>query len=1112
MKARSLFLAVALSATAPFVSRAGDECVRDYLELRRLIGKELYDSAFDRSAEMLRGCPSFPPLYEAIVELGLYTRDWDRSELIIGEQIREGVEVPLALYALASLKALRNDHAAAVRYCLEAIEEGLTYSGVFSELAYAYEKAFGHDEAISMLGRLSRGSPRSAGLHYAAALGLWNKGDFRSVVAHLREAVALDASQPRYSDALAVADLHLGYSRRKAEYIERRQGLARCRGDIAGSQFLASSLVSDQIYAGDRNHQDRILQQSTAEASEFGFVRWLGWSLQRLADTKGLENDFPEALRYAMLARSLGFRSSDNGLVMVATQRISSTYLEAGILDSALLYAQMRWSLTSRDRSTSDYVSGLSKIALILFHMGHVQLANEYCVEALAEADSRVVDPVTLAEVETTYGLIQERLGNVQVAARHHLIARKALGAEDPLPYCLAANSGNLGRTRMAEGFGKVALDLFEQELRTATRIRYPAEVATAQLNIGDLNFRWKAYRKSKVCYLRALKISRAIGSLLLEFESLNRLAILANVRNEPDEALQYYLEVERVGIASLLNGRTEFPEFASALKEKAHLELGQGRWLAGLTTLAATKLIELHPFLAQSVMRPRGQSSDFNSVDLRAAQIRHAAALRKLKNQIDNRTVSLSSRYAELIAMTEIVGAQLEITRIGRGQAKDPMAVWNTRVSNQGLHELTAYLRAHSVCVIQYLVREKELDILCMTPDTTVYGRLRIPREKLARAVHLMSSVLREGGLGVPLLHPSMARFDYQVAHELYSVLIKPMRRFMGSARRLVIVPDAFLAFVPFEALVKSFSRTDAKPRFLIHDFEVSYCWSLDQLELSGASSTPGASILVVANPGIGVNSLQVHRSRAGLSADFLRRTTKGDLPDSQGEATIIRDLFGRKAYLLIREEATKERVVALLPRFGVIHLATHGVADESHPAFVGLALGPETQNLGDGVLRLFELQRMELHANLVVLNGCNTARGAERTPMWNPASVFTGAGAQAVIGTLWDVQDIASREIICDFYTGVRNGLRASAALRSAKLDAIAHGRSHPVLWASHIFIGNPDVNLGYRQVDSDLAYRQSAFFSIGINSCVCASSVVVLILLIASLGRREERCPEI
>jgi tetratricopeptide (TPR) repeat protein len=197
MAARFFVLAVALMVTVPPDSLAGDDRLRDYLDLRRLVGREEYEQAFQRSVSLLRNYPDFPPIYETVAELGLYTRRWDRSEGVFAEQIRQGTAVPLSLYGLASSMASRDDHANAIQCCMEAIDRGLTYSGVYRELAYAYEKAYGNDEALSMLGRLSRRSPRSAGFHYAVAVELWSKGDFRPVVARLEEAVSLDPGEPR---------------------------------------------------------------------------------------------------------------------------------------------------------------------------------------------------------------------------------------------------------------------------------------------------------------------------------------------------------------------------------------------------------------------------------------------------------------------------------------------------------------------------------------------------------------------------------------------------------------------------------------------------------------------------------------------------------------------------------------------------------------------------------------------------------------------------------------------------------------------------------------------------------------------------------------------------
>jgi CHAT domain-containing protein len=353
------------------------------------------------------------------------------------------------------------------------------------------------------------------------------------------------------------------------------------------------------------------------------------------------------------------------------------------------------------------------------------------------------------------------------------------------------------------------------------------------------------------------------------------------------------------------------------------------------------------------------------------------------------------------------------------------------------------------------------------------------------------------------------MASFNHKAAHRLYQILVEPLRPFMHHVRRLVILPDGILTHVPFDALVPSLDKAAARPVYLIQEYEVSYCQFLDQIRPRNAGDAWKTSLLAVANPAMGTES----RSRTeGKSAEFsgsLRRALDGDLPDTQDEATMIQKLFGSRSCLVVGKEATKDRVVRLLPRFSVIHLATHCISDENEPDFTGLALGSSERHPMDGVLRLFELRALELDAELAVLNGCNTARGGEKHPAWSPAFAFTVVGARAAIGTLWDIHDRTSRELICNFYAAMRGGQCVSSALRKAKLRAISEGKTDPVLWASHVLIGDPDVRLGSGGPPENPAFLQSLLGQLIVCSCVCACCSVALVFLFPAIdgeGRED------
>ena len=69
-----------------------------------------------------------------------------------------------------------------------------------------------------------------------------------------------------------------------------------------------------------------------------------------------------------------------------------------------------------------------------------------------------------------------------------------------------------------------------------------------------------------------------------------------------------------------------------------------------------------------------------------------------------------------------------------------------------------------------------------------------------------------------------------------------------------------------------------------------------------------------------------------------------------------------------------------------------------------------------------------------------------------------FVLAGAQTIVTSLWSVSDYATRELMTDYYSGLKRGEGRGEALRKAKLAMLKRkGRAHPFYWASFIQIGN-------------------------------------------------------
>ena len=157
-------------------------------------------------------------------------------------------------------------------------------------------------------------------------------------------------------------------------------------------------------------------------------------------------------------------------------------------------------------------------------------------------------------------------------------------------------------------------------------------------------------------------------------------------------------------------------------------------------------------------------------------------------------------------------------------------------------------------------------------------------------------------------------------------------------------------------------------------------------------------------------------------------------------------------------RETATSRE----LEQYRIVHFATHGLLDNEHPELSGLVLslvGPDG-NPRDGYLDLEDVYNLTLSSDLVVLSACETGLGKEvhGEGLIGLTRGFMYAGASRVVASLWNVDDIATSELMSEFYKAMlRDGRPPAAALRQAQLAMWKQKRwSDPYYWAAFTIQG--------------------------------------------------------
>lgn len=161
----------------------------------------------------------------------------------------------------------------------------------------------------------------------------------------------------------------------------------------------------------------------------------------------------------------------------------------------------------------------------------------------------------------------------------------------------------------------------------------------------------------------------------------------------------------------------------------------------------------------------------------------------------------------------------------------------------------------------------------------------------------------------------------------------------------------------------------------------------------------------------------------------------------------------------------------------FPVVHIASHFVLEAGSGEEPYLMLGGESTGTTEGyqlTLSKLEDSTISFHGtHLLTLSACSTAKGDvanDGLEMDSLGMVAQRKDAEAVLATLWDVNDVSTSRIMSDFYARwVKNPADGKAeALRQAQLALLREpapsspashtaGYSHPFYWAPFVLTGN-------------------------------------------------------
>ncbi|HEU5238793.1 MAG TPA: CHAT domain-containing protein, partial [Pyrinomonadaceae bacterium] len=305
---------------------------------------------------------------------------------------------------------------------------------------------------------------------------------------------------------------------------------------------------------------------------------------------------------------------------------------------------------------------------------------------------------------------------------------------------------------------------------------------------------------------------------------------------------------------------------------------------------------------------------------------------------------------------------------------------------------------------------------------------------------------------------------------------------------KRVLVVADGALNYIPFEALIKNSDGADyASLNYLVKTNEIVYSPSASVIAAirNSAAGSGGKNVLLVADPvfsaddprargsgpasssgetrglGLGLEAAVNDIAGSSTSTGGLRLARLAGTRTEADEISKIAKGGGAQAELWTDLNANEDNVRTRdLTSYRYVHVATHGLLDAERPQFTGVVLSLVGNKTNDGFLRTDEIFNLKLGAPLVMLSACETGLGKEKRGegVIGLTRAFMYAGAPTVGVSLWSVADKSTAELMTDFYKRLLTGSSSPAASMRAAQVAMIDGKKYsaPFYWAPFVLVG--------------------------------------------------------
>ena len=924
--------------------------------------------------------------------------------------------------------------------------------------------------------------------NYRTAAYTWrDNGKLQQAAVALRNAAEILQLLGKSAEARQNYEEALSFSRRARDQTEE----ARIRNDLAYLYFLtgendqarrnceaaltiarahheraieaeALSVLGETFYATNIGRAEELQQQSLAIWRELGQQRGQAMSLAALGYYYANLGQPTKALDSCQEALALARSAKDLGVETLALTVTGNVKRKFGEKQEALAAYQSAQVLAERIGDKTSQAIVNGGIGAVSLEMNDLQTALEHFEPAIALFEANG-QKWGAAEDKMDLGTIYHSLGNEQKALEN-LNGALVLARELSLRRLESITLRALGLVYDAQGDTRGALKSFQRSL-ALLNVQTDQRHAAYTLNcIGRSYQKLNQFDRAEHYYHRALELSQRSSDPQSEMLSFYNLAHLARGRGNLDEASGQIKQAIKIGETLRTN------------------VTNQDLRTSYFATIRDSYDLYIDVLMLQHKREP------FSGLDREAFAVSEKARARSLLEGLNPLPQPLNLQQTQQQILTD------DTTLIEFALTDERSYAWVITRNSAAAFELAS---------------RKEIE----TSSRRLYEL--ITAHQLVNGEALNARAEREA--------KAEAEMPAEIA-TLSKLLLGPLAGQINT-RRLLIVPDGALQYIPFQILLHPDSHATLITKHEIVNQPSASTLAVLLSEIA-ARSTARSLIAVLADPVFENNDPRIKRNAPNAldhSAELLvvRRALRDVGVTADGlqvprliasgrEADEITALApSRTSLKAVGFAANRERVFSPeLASFRIVHIATHGIINNERPELSGIVLSLFDQqgNSQNGFLRLRDIYNLKLPADLVVLSACSTALGKDvkGEGLIGLTRGFMHAGAAGVVASLWKVDDDATAELMKHFYTALfKKGLPPAAALRDAQLELAKYPRwQSPYYWAGFVIQGQ------YEQKEQ---FSQSSLGSIQLGVIALLGGSLLLAVILILRRRRHATANE-